>query len=146
MGRDKQILAKQYPDNIPEFYDKYSGMLFGYIHEVVKDPAVAEQQLLSFYITIKDHLHELNADGINIWCQLQRLLKKHLYNSNRPVACNVMINYSGDKYLGMMSNEQRYVFYSVYYHGKSVAELSCILNKPKQLVSKDLKDAFAILR
>lgn len=146
MGSDGKILARQHPYNVHELYDRYSGMLFGYIHEVVKDPVVAEQQLVSFYSTVKDHLHELYADDANIWCQLQRLLKKHLTTSDKPIERDVMISHSGNKYLGMMNNEQRYVFYYVYYHGKSTAELSHILDKPEDQVRKHLKEAFAILR
>jgi uncharacterized protein YktB (UPF0637 family) len=146
LGSDGQILTRQYPYNIHELYDKYSGMLFGYIYEVVKDTNLAEQLLVSFYATIKDHLHELNADGANTWCQLQRLLKNHLSTSEKPIERDVMISHSGNKYLGMMSNEQKYVFYHVYYHGRSTAELSYILNKPEELVRKNLKEAFAILR
>jgi hypothetical protein len=121
-------------------------MLFGYIYEIVKDTNLAEQLLVSFYITIKDHLHELNADSANTWCQLQRMLKTHLSASEKPIERDVMISHSGNKYLGMMNNEQKYVFYHVYYHGRSTAELSTILNRPEELVKKDLKEAFAILR
>src|ERR1700743_198512 len=114
-------------------------MLCGYIYEVVKDTNLAEQYLISFYSSVNAHLHELNADGANTWCQLQRLLKKHLSTSDKPIERDVMISHSGNKYLGMMNNEQRYVFYHVYYHGKSIAELSYILNKPEEQVRKDLK-------
>jgi hypothetical protein len=146
LGSGGQILTRTNPNGLHELYDKYSAMLFGYIHEVVKDPLVAEQQLVSFYSTIKDHLHELDADGTNTWCQLQRLLKKHLTTSDKPIERDVMISHSGNKYLGMMNNEQKYVFYHVYYHGRSTAELSYILNKPEEQVRKDLKEAFTILR
>lgn len=146
MGSDGQIVAKQRYYNVHELYEKYSGMLFGFIYEVVKDTGIAEQQLISFYTIIKDHLHEINAGDANTWCQLQRLLKKHLSTSGRPVERDVMISHSGNKYPGMMNNEQKCVFYHVYYHGKSMAELSYILNKPEEQVRKDLKEACTILR
>ncbi len=145
LGNDEKILTEQNPYNIHELYDKYAGMLFGYICEVVKDTQLAEQSLISFYSTVKDHLHELNADGANTWCQLHQLLKKHLSASNRPIERD-MISHSGNRYPGMMNTEQEYVFYHVYYHGKSTAELSYILNKPEEQVRKDLKSAFTILR
>lgn len=139
-------MAKQYTYNVHELYDKYSGMLFGYIYEVVKDTALAEQQLASFYGMLNNHLHEINTGGTNTWCQLQRLLKKHLSALNRPVERDMLISHSGNKYLAIMNNEQRYVFYHVYYHGRSTAELACILEKPEEQVRACLKEAFAILR
>jgi DNA-directed RNA polymerase specialized sigma24 family protein len=48
--------------------------------------------------------------------------------------------------LDMMTSEQKQVFCKVYYHGKTIAELSYALNKPEGLVRKDLKDAFTILK
>ena len=146
MKRDTQILAGQTPYNVHELFDKYSAMLFGYIYEVVRDTSLAEQILVEFCIAIKDHLHDLNADGANTWCRLQLLLKQHLTTSEKPIKRDVMISHSGNKYLGMMTNEQKYVFYHVYYHGRSTAELSYILNKPEEQVRKDLKEAFIILR
>lgn len=147
MGRNQQILAGQCPRNVQELYDKYSGMLFGYIYGVVKDAGIAEQQLVNFYSTIKDHLHEINADGAgNTWCKLQSLLKKHLSASGRFIECDVMTGHSGNKYFGMMSDEQKYVFCNIYYHGRSTAELALILNKPEEQVRKELKEAFTILR
>jgi hypothetical protein len=146
LGTQEKISAKQ-SYSMHELYDKYSGMLFGYIQEVVKDTERAEQQLVNFYFTVKDQLHEINAgDNENKWCHLQRLLKKHLSDLTEPLERDVMISHSGNKYLGMMNNEQKYVFYHVYYHGRSTAELSYILNKPEHLVRKNLKEAFAILR
>lgn len=129
-----------------ELYDKYSAMLYGYIYEVVKDASLAEKELVNFYNTIKNHLHDLNVNGENTWCQLQRLLKKHLLAIDKPLEKDIMISHSGNKYLALMSNEQKYVFYHVYYHGRTTAELSYVLDKPEEQVKRYLKEAFTILR
>jgi len=150
LGKDGNIVTKQYPHSVHELYDKYSGMLFGYIYEIVKDTRLAEQHLISFYSNLKEYLDEINADGANTWCQLQRLAKRHLsasfINTTAQTESELVTNYTGNKCLGMMTSEQRHVFCNIYYHGKTVAELAYSLNKPEDIVRKHLKDAFTILK
>src|ERR1700761_6495344 len=78
LGKEAHILPEPNPHTVHELYDKYSGMVFGYIYEVVKDVKLAEQYLTDFYTDIPKHLHEINAQGANTWCQLQRLVKMFL--------------------------------------------------------------------
>jgi hypothetical protein len=143
LGKGGHFTTRQNPYSVHELYDKYSGMLFGYIHAAVEDTMLAEQHLASFYTGIKGHLHEINAEGANTWCQLRRLAKEHLSANFTNITG---AGYAGNKCLDMMTSEQKQVFCKVYYHGKTIAELSYALNKPEGLVRKDLKDAFTILK
>lgn len=149
MGKDENITTKQNSYSVHELYDKYSGMLFGYIYEIVKDTELAEQQLISFYSTIKEQLSEINVESINTWCQLQRLIKKHLsanFSHSIPVETDLTVSHTSNKFLSKMTSEQQYVFCNVYYNGKTVTDLAYLLNKPEELVRRDLKGAFVVLK
>jgi len=146
---ERQILIQCDPNGLNELYEKYSGMLLGYISEVVKDSKLAEQHLVSIYNHIPGHMNELTGDGINTWCQLQRLTKKYLglcegelnnikLDSSTYGACN--------KFHNLMTQEQREVFCNVYYRGKTVFELSKELKRSEDSIRALLKEAFVIIK
>jgi DNA-directed RNA polymerase specialized sigma24 family protein len=151
-GKEAQILPNPDPYNLHELYDKYSGMLFGYIYEVVKDVKLAEKYLAGFFADIPKHIHEINTGGTSTWCQLQRMAKRYLSNSftdqnnDNQVSVVAGNGSSNNRFLGMMTEEQREVFYNMYYNGKSATELSIALNKPVETIRKSLKEAFLILK
>jgi len=78
LKKDTQILLKQTSYSISELYDKYAGMLLGYIYDIVKDNQLAEQHLVTIYSGLPANYHEVIPAGENTWCHLQRLAKKHL--------------------------------------------------------------------
>jgi hypothetical protein len=132
---EKQISIKQKPYNLRELYDRYSGMLLGYIFEIVKDNKLAEQHLINIYSYLPNHINELTSDGINTWCQLQRLAKRYLeladstqYNGQLD-GSDLSVNNGHNRYLVLMTFEQKQVFYNVYYYGKTTAQLAQELNK-----------------
>jgi DNA-directed RNA polymerase specialized sigma24 family protein len=148
LGKEAQILPEQHPGIVQELYDKYSGMVFGYIYEVVKDIKLAEEYLTDFYTDIPKHLHEINTQGANTWCQLHRLAKRFLSQVFARKGTLQQLNSinTGNRFLGSMTEEQRQVFYNVYYNGSSTAELSYLLNRPEESIRKSLKEAFLILK
>lgn len=135
-----------------ELYDRYSGMLLGYIFEIVKNDKLAEQHLVNIYSYIPNHINELTGDGTNTWCQLQRLAKKYLeladgnqYNSQLN-GIDLATNDDRNRYLALMTYEQKQVFYNVYYYGKTTAQLAKELNKSEDFVRLALKQAFIIIK
>ena len=75
---ERQIALKHPPYSLNELYDKFAGMLLGYISGTVIDAKAAEEHLISIFNGLPSHLNEINADGCNAWCHLQRLAQKHL--------------------------------------------------------------------
>jgi len=128
-------------------------MLLGYIIEVVKDRKLAEEWLVKLFHELSLHFNEMNWDGSNNWCQLQRFAKLKLAEFNttqKQAEANApagLVMHSGrNKYLDGLTDEQKVVFCSVYYQGKSTTAISIELNKPEDVIRKTLKEAFAIMR
>jgi len=127
-------------------------MLFGYIYEIVRDNNLAEQHVINIYNYIPDHIHEF-GDNLQItWHQLQRLTKSYLEHSN-SAKYDYQIHNTGyskydnrNRFLRLMTEEQKQVFCNAYYSGKTTAELSKELNKPEELIRSALKGAFIIIK
>lgn len=127
-------------------------MLFGYIYEIVRDNKIAEQQLINIYNYIPDHINELDGEGANTWCQLLRLAKKYMEFSKGALYNNQLyradLNEYNDcnRFLGLLTIEQKQVFCNIYYYGKTTAELSKELNRSEELIRIALKEALIIIK
>ncbi len=152
MKTEKQISINLHQHNIHELYDKYSGMLFGYIYEIVRDNKIAEQHLINIYNYIPDHINEFDGEVANTWCQLLRLTKKYLEFSKGALYNNQLygadLNEYDDRnrFLGLLTIEQKQVFCNIYYYGKTTAELSEELNRSEELIRIALKEALIIIK
>lgn len=153
MATDGQIILKQVPYSLNELYDKYAAMLLGYISGIVDDAKVAEQHLVSIYHKLSLDLSEINAEGCNVWCHLQKLAQKHLSgfyeeakDDHKPAKIDLSSYYARNKFLGLMNEEQKLVFCCVYYKGKTTAQLAAELNKSEKSIRIGLKEAFAIIK
>jgi hypothetical protein len=78
LKKDTQILLNQTPSSLGELYDKYAGMLLGYIFDIVEDSKIAEQHLVSIYSGLSLNYKDVIPEGENAWCYLQHLAQKHL--------------------------------------------------------------------
>lgn len=150
---NRQALAKNKTENVQSLYERYSGMLLGYIFEVVKDRSQAEECLVQLFCELSKQFNEKEWTGSGNWCQLQRLARNKLTaftdtfkDSHPPVASGLVMQNSNDNYLQQLTTVQRQVFYDVYYHGKPVERISMELNETEGSIRKILKEAFAIMR
>jgi DNA-directed RNA polymerase specialized sigma24 family protein len=123
-------------------------MLLGYFSEVVKDRQLAEQHLVNIFNTIPQHLNEINSNGTNTWCQLQRLAKKQLSGSfvTNDNKLGNSVQQRKNKFLDRMTSEQQLVFCSIYYNGKTIQQLAKELNKTTDTIRITLREAFAIIK
>jgi hypothetical protein len=148
--QDRAILQTK-PLSIYSLYDAYAGMLLGYIFEVVKDQKVAEEYLVKTFSGIAENFNEVNWNGINVWCHLQRIAKNQLTAFYQAVeGCEVPTGNTSAKlpnvYLDHMTEEQRMVFCNIYYSKKTTAQLAEEISKPEEQVKQLLKEAFATIR
>jgi hypothetical protein len=128
-------------------YQRYGGLLLGYITEVVKDKTLAEQCLVEVFKEVLGKVEEFTyAD--NAWIGLQRLAKKVLlpvknamhheaYLSDAPATNN---------YMQLMNHEQGLVFYGLHYQQKDIATLAKELNKTEDIIRQLLREALIIIR
>jgi len=137
--------------SVRSLYDKYAGMLFGYILEVVKDRKLAEECMVQLFHDISQQFNATDWELGNSWCRLQGLAHRKLV-----VLADTFTDYGGDQgkamqftqnnYLRQLSEMQRQIFCAIYYGRKRIAEVSEELNITEDLTRKTLKEAFAILR
>jgi hypothetical protein len=152
MKKQGKALLQTKPPGIHILYDNYAAMLLGYINDVVKDKAVAEEYLLKTFNTIAQKFNCTNWNERNNWVQLLGFARAELIPFHDAVkGCEapavVGINDSTDhKYLDKMTADQKHVFCSIYYNKKTTAELSKEINKSEELIKTLLKEAFCIIR
>ena len=153
MKKDTQILLKQTSYGIGELYDKYAGMILGYIYDIVKDNKLAEQHLVTFYSGLPANYKDAIPDGENTWCHLQRLVKKQLSGFNNDVKADYqpkeidLVTYNNrNKFLKLMTHEQKEVFCGIYHYGKTISQLAAEQNTNEDFIRKTLKEAFAIIK
>ena len=153
MKKDTQILLKQTSYGIGELYDKYAGMLLGYIYDIVKDNELAEQHLVTFYSGLSASYKNVVPNGENTWCHLQRLVKKQLSgfnndakNTYQPKEIDFVTYNNRNKFLKLMTHEQKEVFCGVYHYGKTINQLAIELHTNENLIRKTLKETFAIIK
>lgn len=144
-----QISLKTGAITVSEIYDRYSGMLLGYINQIVADKTIAEQYLISIFSELPAHLDSFNTNGISTWCNLQRIAKNKItfnekLNNNAPSIRSTPI--PSNKIFEIMSENQRFVFFNIYYRNKTINALSQELNTSVETVRKTLKEAFNIIK
>lgn len=150
---NQQIVSANISSAISSLYDEYSGLLYGYIYEVVKDRKIAEQYLVSVFNELPQHLHIILRPGINTYQRLQLLARKTLSayfetipSCNTPEDFKKRLHTRPNRFLDRMTEEQQLVFCSVHYSGKSISDLSVEMKKPEDVIRKILQQAFAIIR
>ncbi|RVT99845.1 sigma-70 family RNA polymerase sigma factor [Mucilaginibacter limnophilus] len=134
---------------IQALYERYAGMLFGYILDVVKDEKLAEQYLAETFSSIPLQENEFFTSDGNEYCKLQNLARTALssfYNSNKNDSTENGSPKRPNSFLKLMTATQRQVFCGLYYCGKTTSGLAAELNITSTEVRKLLKEAFTIVR
>lgn len=129
-------------------------MLLGYIKEVVKEIAIAEQYLIEVFNDLQHKdIEEILAPGANAFLRLQQLTRKKLSSFISTVEdCADQVEITtkkaiqGNKFIDLMDQEQQLVFCGVHYHGKTTAALATELNKPEDTIRQLLRESFTIIR
>jgi len=135
-------------------YTNYGAMLLGYIQEVVKEQAIAEQYLIELFNELKaTDIKDLMDSGVNQFLRLQQIARKKLSSfistvedcaDQGEITTKKAIN--GNKLIDMMGHDQQLVFCGVHYHGKTIVKLAAELNKPEDTIRQLLRESFTIIR
>jgi DNA-directed RNA polymerase specialized sigma24 family protein len=150
---NEQAFLENKPEGLRRLYDQHAGTLLGFLFGVLKDRKLAEEYLVQLFSELSGQYKELSWDGDNSWGQLQKFAKDKLAKFNAAATDCEPGTKSGlkefehkNKYIDRLTDDQKFVFCEVYYHGKTIIELSDRLNKTEDLIRKTLKEAFAIIR
>ncbi|PAW93239.1 hypothetical protein CKK33_06895 [Mucilaginibacter sp. MD40] len=127
-------------------YTSYSGMLLGYIVEVVKDRTVAEKYLIDIFTGLQanDIQDIFNPDNGSVYCRLQSYARKQLCQVHNTITDRAV--QPANRVTGLMNEEQQLVFCGLHYHGKSIAQLANELSKDEYTIRQILKQSFNIIR
>lgn len=149
---ETQLYIDNKPDQLRNLYDKYAGMLLGYIFGVVKDQKIAEDHLIMIFGELSQRSGNLEWEAPLTWCQLLRFAKNQLKEAADTVKISKselshLFKQDGQQeYLSALSEEQLKVFNDIYYLGKTTNTISLELNKPEVSIRKTLKEAFAVIK
>lgn len=150
---NQQALVENKAEDIRSLYDKYGGMLLGYILEVVKDRQQAEEYLVQVFCEISQRFDEIIWTKTNRWMQLQRFTRAKLMafatTTQKSATANdvgLIVHTSRNTLFEQLSDEQQQVFYAVYYQGKTISTISTELNRTEGSIREALKEAFSIMR
>lgn len=148
---DQGTSIKITPVTVHSLYKNYGGMLLGYIFEIVKDRKVADECLVKIFSDLALQLHTIKWDNGSHWLKLQRFAREqlssygeHFPQKQSPIPTSVVRDVDGGS-LERLTDQQRTVFYNIYYNNSKIDELSILLNKQKDSIRKTLKEAFAIM-
>lgn len=148
------MLVKPYPDDdkllrVRTLYDRYAGLLLGYISEVIKDRDEAERILISVFSELHLHLNDMNNAPVGPFSYLQLMTRRKLATlRQRPgnSAIGPVIAPKSNRYLDLLGEDQYKVFCGLHYEGKSTQTLAQELDKTPEAIRILLKEAFTIIR
>jgi DNA-directed RNA polymerase specialized sigma subunit len=143
-------IPKEASKNIRQFYDKYAGMLLGFIQGIVPDAKKSEEHLIkiitSFVLETK-----LNADSnISTWIHLRRHAQQILAQQNfseRPASIvNLDQNSLSEDVNNILTAPEKMIFQAVYYQGRSITCIAESLGEKENSVRIQLKSAMDKMR
>ena len=133
-------------------YTKYSGMLLGYIIEVVNNKTLAEQYLIDVFTQLNEvQIKQLTQPGVNTFIGLQQMARQKLAGYAATLddcAPDEKLKTAPIKnsYIERMNAEQQLVFCGIHYHSKTIGTLAIELDKTEDRIKQILKESFTIIR
>ena len=128
--------------DIHQLYDKYAGMLLGFIRGTVQDHRRSEEILVKI---ISAFVLETNGQPTS-WLQLRQFAKFKLPEFSSINNEKLNGNHTNNEYLNLLDEEEKYIFQMVYYQGKSINQLADLLNKSENILRNQLKSSIDKIR
>lgn len=137
-------------DALRAIFESYGSALLGYIVGIVNDKTKAEDYLVEIFKVISRFANELMHPGVNTWLRLQQLTKNFLYNNRQAGSTEIDHQFDGalqsNKYLNLLTAEQKHVFCGIHYGNKSVQALANELCTDENSVRRCLRGALSVIR
>jgi len=133
-------------DNLRALYERYGGMLLGYLTETLQDGDAAGEQLANIFTDL------IKQDGNGIgysWRQLHKFARERLAVSGLAGSrkATMVPEYITENLAWRkMTAEQQLVFYNAYHCSRTVGSIAQQLNKPEEYIRRTLVEAFAVIR
>ena len=129
--------------DIRQLYDKYAGMLLGYIRSTVQDQKRSEDYLIGIISAFAAENHDRPAS----WLTIRQFAQYKLVElSALDHVKGKVINIQENDYLNLLDREERGVFEAVYYQGRSLFQLADLLNRNENILRIQLKSSIDKIR
>lgn len=150
MSRAVLNIPQTAPKDIRQFYDRYAGMLLGFIRGTIQDQKRSEEYLVKIITSFVSE-GQPNNNGLSTWLQLrqyaQRKLAQHASNNGQLVtACVSRDSKHAVENLDVLSARERSIFQAVYYQGKSITNLAETLGEQENAIRIQLKSSIDKMR
>ena len=144
----QQVSINDHQHRLKLVYDKYGGMLYGYIAQVLNNEKLAEEYLVKVFSDLAGSINGAEWEERNAWPRLLNFTKNKLAEMNKVSYAldEGPVDAADGQLFAQLTREQQHVFRGVYYYGKSIEAIAEIENKPEDLIRKTLKEAFDIIR
>lgn len=122
-------------------YDKYAGMLLGFIRGTVQDQQKSEE----FLIKILSAYVKENKSNDSSWLSLRQYAKVKLADTFYDTK-EKLNNPSANSLSDVLNADENLVFHAIYYYGQSITHLSASLNRDENTIRTQLKSSIDKIR
>lgn len=143
-GKPESDLILKVPD-IKLLYNKYSGMLLGFISQIIDDRSQAELQMINVFKELAksglDNNLSNQATVITSWNELRKFALIYLPVKNvtqQPTTKPIIKQH--------LTEQEQQVFNIAYYQKQSVSAIAMQLKQTEDSIRETLKKAFAVMK
>jgi DNA-directed RNA polymerase specialized sigma24 family protein len=147
--RDELFSGDKSPAEL--LYNRYGGMLFGYVEQFISCPAEAESLLVNIFTRLSPRLDEAFESSLSVYCWLQIEARKIILEHREQYGSGADVTSGESKayYLSLLkdaSSEHRWVFRELFIHGRQREELAREAGRDQAYVEDLLKDCMQMIR
>jgi DNA-directed RNA polymerase specialized sigma24 family protein len=147
---DSANTIKKNDDALRAIFESYGSALLGYIVGIVNDKTKAEDYLVEIFKVTARFADELIHPDVNTWLRLQQITKNFLYNHKQAALTEVDLQLvaaeQSNKYLNLLTADQKHVFCGIHYRNKSVQALANEMRTDENSVRRCLRAALSVIR
>ncbi|RDC54461.1 sigma-70 family RNA polymerase sigma factor [Pedobacter chinensis] len=127
-------------------YDKYAGMLLGFIRGTVQDHKRSEEYLVKIISAFASETKSSSASWLELRQYAQRKLIELAHINHEHNNGKLNNNEQANNYLNLLDHDERIVFQAVYYQKKSLSQLADLLNRNENTLRGQLKSSIDKIR
>ncbi|WP_113653341.1 sigma-70 RNA polymerase sigma factor region 4 domain-containing protein [Pedobacter namyangjuensis] len=143
-GQTEADMILKVPD-IRLLYNKYSGMLLGFISQIIDDRSQAEQQMINIFKELAKNGLKNNlttqSSVVTSWNELRKFALTYL-----PVKTITQPSMAKPVIKQHLTEQEQQVFNIAYYQKQSVSAIAVQLKQTEDSIRETLKKAFAVMK
>ena len=139
-------ISKEASKDIRQFYDKYAGMLLGFIQGTIQDPKKSEAHLIkiltSFILEAKLNPQSKSSNWMLLRQHAQKILAQEQLTDTESMITSDYASVNPDQ----LSLKEKEIFNAVYYLGRSVSYLAASFGEEENSIRIQLKSSIDKMR